>query len=127
MSRSIRLHHPGLSVDGPNCPNARRSCEPTRACHSLSRPPAGGVTDSASRLFQLQQPFEIAALQFGAQRVAEPLADRFQDLAGALHVDLIGHRHRVAEVRPPRGAGTAEWIAVGVLLAAAFLTVTVLA
>ncbi len=41
-------------------------------------------------LLHLQQPLEIAALQFGAQRIAEPLADRLENLACALHVDLVG-------------------------------------
>lgn len=53
------------------------------------------VSGEAGRqsLFQLEQPFEIAALDVGAQRIAEPLADRFQNLAGTLHVDLVGHLH----------------------------------
>ena len=37
---------------------------------------------SGRSLFQLQQPFEIAAFDVGAERIAEPLADRFAESGG---------------------------------------------
>src|SRR3954471_1548784 len=79
------------------------------------------------RLLQLQQPLEVAALDVGAERVAEPLANRLENLAGALHVDLVGHLHRIAEIGSAAGAWSAQRIAAGVLLAAAFLAAALVA
>src|SRR5690606_13012725 len=46
----------------------------------------------------LQQALQIVALQLGAERIAEPAADFFEDAARALGVDLVRHLDRIAEI-----------------------------
>src|SRR5438067_491185 len=83
--------------------------------------------EGSGQLFQFEQPFEVAALYVRAQRVAEALADCFEDLAGALHVDLVRHLDRAAVVGTLRGARPAKRIAVGILLAPALLAAALVA
>ena len=45
-----------------------------------------------------QQPLDVVEFQRRPRRLTEPPAEFFQDLAGTLYVDLVGHLHRVAEV-----------------------------
>src|SRR5690606_11813944 len=75
----------------------------------------------------LEQAFEVVAFELRAERVAEAAANLFQDLAGALHVDLVRHLHGIAEIGSRRGAGASQRVAVGALPAAAFLAAAVLA
>src|SRR5690349_2442771 len=103
-----------------NIEDAQDGRDSTELRHSVATVRgAGGVWGRS--LFQLEQPFEIAALDIGTERVAEPFADRFQDLAGALDVDLVGDFHRIAEIGTLAGARPAERVAVGILLTPAFL------
>lgn len=45
-----------------------------------------------------QQPLEIIEFDRWPRRLAEPTAQLLENLAGALHIDFIGHLHRGAEV-----------------------------
>ena len=65
-----------------------------------------------SRLLHVQQALEILLLERRAQRVAQPLADLVEDLAGALDVDLVRHLDLIAEIRTRRRARPAERVAV---------------
>ena len=50
----------------------------------------------------LEQPLEVVALERRPERLAEPLPDRVEDLAGALGIDLVGNLDGGAEVGPER-------------------------
>src|SRR5690606_15357833 len=59
----------------------------------------GGRPAPSAPSAHVEQPLQIVALDFGAQRIAEPAADLVEDAAGALDVDLVGHLDRIAEIR----------------------------
>src|SRR5690606_676580 len=117
----------------PSSANARRNSRAWSSGWSTSRSrwPRSGRRSSArcARIsLHVEEALEVVALQLGAERVAEAPANLLEDAARPLHVYLVGHLHRIAEVRPGGGARPTERVAIGVLAALpAFAGATVIA
>ena len=113
LAQPLKAEHVGFVV--PICSSsatAWTSPTPSASCRS-------SAWSRTSRSEPLEQALEVVALEFGTHGLAETLADRVEDLAGALGIDLVGNLDGRAEVGAGGTLRPAERIAVGHIVVAA--------